>query len=187
MKSLPSRQRGAALIVSLIMLMLITMLAVTSFRLGKSNLQIVGNMQQRANALSGAQGSIEAVISTIQFTQTPMSAIPTPCGGTQNTVCLDVNGDGVTDVNITVTPNCLTHYVIPNMQLDFTNANDVGCLLGISQTYGTVGASNGTSLCANTLWDQQAVATDAVTSAQYVINEGIAVRVVASQSNAYCP
>ena len=168
------------------MLMLITILAVTSFRLGKSNLLIVGNMQQRANALSGAQKSIEAVISSMQFTQTPMAAVPNPCGA-PNTVCLDVNGDGVTDVNITVTPNCLTHYVIPTAQLSFNNPNDEGCLLQVSQTYGTVGSSNGASLCANTLWDNQAVATDVVTAAQYVVNEGIAVRIMASESNGFCP
>ncbi|TLY72603.1 MAG: hypothetical protein E6K46_03125 [Gammaproteobacteria bacterium] len=47
MTRFPGRQRGATLIVSLIMLLLITLLAVSSFTLGKANLQIVGNMQQR--------------------------------------------------------------------------------------------------------------------------------------------
>ena len=41
MKTIPRNQRGATLIVSLIMLLLITLLAVSSFTLGKSNLQIV--------------------------------------------------------------------------------------------------------------------------------------------------
>jgi len=54
MTSFPRRQRGAALIVSLIMLLLITLLAISSFTVGKSNLQIVGNMQQRAQALAAA-------------------------------------------------------------------------------------------------------------------------------------
>ena len=44
MTPLPHRQRGATLIVSLIMLLLITLLAISSFTLGKGNLQIVGNM-----------------------------------------------------------------------------------------------------------------------------------------------
>jgi hypothetical protein len=40
-----------------------------------------------------------------------------------------------------------------------------------------VGGANNNSMCANSVWDTQATATDAVTSAQYVINEGTAVRV----------
>ncbi|MEK7736556.1 MAG: hypothetical protein AAB319_02190, partial [Pseudomonadota bacterium] len=41
------RQRGATLVIGLIMLVLLTLMAVSSFNLGKSNLQIVGNMQFR--------------------------------------------------------------------------------------------------------------------------------------------
>ena len=70
------RERGATLIVSLIMLLLITLLAVSSFTLGKGNLQIVGNMQQRNQAFAAAQGAVAAVISSTQFTATPANAIP---------------------------------------------------------------------------------------------------------------
>ncbi|TLY59071.1 MAG: hypothetical protein E6K48_12365 [Gammaproteobacteria bacterium] len=62
MTRFPGRQRGATLIVSLIMLLLITLLAVSSFTLGKANLQIVGNMQQRNQAFAAAQGAVAAVI-----------------------------------------------------------------------------------------------------------------------------
>jgi Tfp pilus assembly protein PilX len=184
MNSPSFRQQGAALIVSLIMLMLISLLAVASFRLGKTDLQIVGNMQQRNQALSAAQQTIERVISSTQFTATPTNALPNPCGGVANTACIDVNGDTVPDVNVTIVVLCNAVQPILNSALDFTNPNDAGCLVGSNQNVGVVGAGNNNSLCSNSVWDTQATATDAVTNAQYVIDQGVAVRV---PSAALCP
>jgi Tfp pilus assembly protein PilX len=171
-----SRQQGAALIVSLIMLILISLLAVASFRLGKSDLQIVGNMQQRKQALSAAQQTIEQVISSAQFTATPTNALPNPCGGVANTACVDVNGDGVTDVNVSILVLCTAIEPILNSALDFSNPNDAGCAVGANQSTGQVGAATNNSLCSNTIWDTRATATDVVTNAQYVIDQGVAMR-----------
>ena len=180
MNSPSSRQRGATLIVGMIMLILISLLAVASFRLGKSDLQIVGNMQQRKQALSAAQQTIEQVISSIQFTATPGNALFNPCVVGLNTACIDVNGDGVTDVNVGIVVLCNAIQPILNSALDFNNTNDRGCLLGAGQNAGVAGATNGNSLCSNSVWDVQATAIDQVTSAQYVIDQGVAVRVPAA-------
>ncbi len=171
-----ARQRGATLIVSLIMLMLITLLAVTSFRLGKGNLQIAGNMQQRTQALSAAQGTIEKVLSSVQFTQTPNTPIPA-AGGPTNLESVDVNGDSVPDVNVTASATCDSIQPIPVIALDFSNPNDAGCLIGAAQDFGVAGAANNNSMCANSVWDVSASATDIVTGANYVVSEGAAVRV----------
>ncbi|GAB7546170.1 hypothetical protein [Cupriavidus sp. 8B] len=180
MKSVSSQQRGVTLLVSLIMLILIMLLAVTSFRLAKGNLQVVGNMQQRNQALSAAQGAIEQVISSTQFTTTPANAIPKPCGAVPNTTCIDVNGDGVTDVTVAVASKCISAQVTPNAALDFTNANDAGCLVGADQDFGVVGAASNNSMCATTLWDVQAAATDSLSNTQYTVSQGIALRVSAT-------
>ena len=180
MRALPSRQRGTALVVSLIMLLLITVLAITSFRLGKSDLQISANMQQRNEALGAAQQAIETAISGAQFTLTPTDAIPNPCNGA-NTVCVDVNGDGVSDVTVTVNPVCLSDTVLQTSQLNLNLTSDQACVASVNPNSGEAA-----SLCANTLWDTQATATDNTTSAQYVVNEGIAVRVPAATGNALC-
>ena len=178
------RQRGATLIVSLIMLLLITLLAVSSFTLGKTNLQIVGNMQQRNQASAAAQGAIATVISSTQFTTSPANAIPNPCGGVANTACVDVNGDGVADVNVVVNPTCDSIQPIPVTELDFSNPNDAGCAIGAAQDFGVVGASNNNSMCSNSVWDIQSSATDQMSGANYVIDQGVAVRV---PSTAACP
>jgi Tfp pilus assembly protein PilX len=172
----PARQRGAALVVSLIMLMLITLLAVASFRLGKGNLQIVGNAQQRSQGLAAAQGAIDQVVSSIQFTVTPASPIPVP-GGTTNTVAVDVNGDGVADISVAVAAQCDSIQPIPVTALDFTNSNDRGCTIQQNQDFGIPGASTNNSMCSNSIWDINASTTDLVTNANFVIDEGAAVRV----------
>jgi len=183
------RQRGATLVVSMIMLLLISLLAVSSFTLGKGNLQIVGNMQQRNQAFSAAQAAVAAVISSTQFTTTPSNSIPTNavpayCAGTANTTCAAVNGDGNPDINVVVTPNCDSIQPIPVTQLDYTNPNDAGCLIGTSQDFGITGASNNNSMCSNSVWDVQASATDTMSGANYVIDQGVAVRVA---STTLCP
>jgi Tfp pilus assembly protein PilX len=178
----PRRQRGATLVVSLIMLVLITLMAISSFTLGKSNLQIVGNMQQRQQAFAAAQSAVATVISSIRFTATPTDAVLAPCT-VANTICV-ANGDGVTHEDVTVTVICDAIQPIPVSALDFSNPNDAGCLVGQAQDTGVAGASNGNSMCSNSVWDVQASATDRVSGASSVIDQGVGVRVPAS---AVCP
>lgn len=180
MNRFPRRQRGATLIVSLIMLVLITLLAVSSFSLGKGNVQIVGNMQQRNQAFAAAQLAVATTISSTQFAATPTNAIPVPCNGVNNTVCVDVNGDGTNDISVLVTPTCDSIQPIPVTQLNFNNPNDAGCLVGASQDFGVTGAANNNSMCSNSVWDIQASATDLLTGANYVVDQGVGVRVAAT-------
>jgi Tfp pilus assembly protein PilX len=177
MNSPSSGQRGSALIVALIMLILITLMAVASFRLGKGDMQIVGNMQQRNQALSAAQQTIANIISSTQFTQTPTNAVVNPCNGVPNTACVDVNGDGVPDVNVTVLVSCVAIQPILNASLNYNLPSDAGCIVGAGQNNGIAGSANGNSLCANSIWDTQATATDVVTSATYAVDQGVGVRV----------
>ena len=183
------RERGATLVISLIMLLLITLLAMSSFVLGKGNLQIVGNMQQRNQAFGAAQGAVAAVISSTQFTTSPANAIPAAavpayCAAGANITCAGVNGDNQPDINVTVTPNCDSIQPIPVTQLDYTNPNDAGCLVGAAQDFGVVGASNNNSMCSNSVWDIQAAASDAMSGATFIVDQGVAVRV---PSTAACP
>jgi len=101
-----------------------------------------------------------------------------------NTTCVDVNGDGVPDVNVAVTAACDTIQPILVTQLNFADPNDAGCLVGASQDFGISGASNNNSMCSNSVWEVQASATDAVSGANVVVDQGAAVRV---GSSAICP
>ncbi len=70
MKSL-RHQRGAVLIVSLIVLVLLTILIVSSVNLSSADLRIVGNMQSKMAMAQTAQQAIEQVISSIASFDAP--------------------------------------------------------------------------------------------------------------------
>ena len=183
---LPGRQRGMTLFVALIMLVLMTLFAVTSFNLGKSSVQVVGNMQSRNQALVAAQGTLEEAISATWFTATPANALVAPCAGTANTRCVDVNGDGVNDITVQLSPipACLTSQTVKNATLNLALAIDAGCATGVTQTFGIVGTTSSDSLCADTLWELTAAAADNITQARATVVQGVTLRVSKDTS---CP
>jgi hypothetical protein len=165
MNSTPRRQKGVTLLIGLIMLVLLTLLAITSFNLGKNNLLTVGNMQFRNETVRAAEEAIETAIST-------------PAGvNAVTTASIDVNANGTPDVAVTITPTLLQAHVKKNTALDLSDPNQLGCTLGQAQTFGVVGAATGNSLCAATLYDLKAVATEAATGATIDVHQGISVQV----------
>ena len=79
-------QRGATLIVGLIMLVLLTLVATSAFMLSTGNLKAVGNMQFRNEATAAANMAIEQMISSA-FTNAP----------TGETIPVDIDNNGSTD------------------------------------------------------------------------------------------
>ena len=190
------RQRGATLIIALIMLVLLTLFAVSSFTTAQTNVKVVGNMQQKAEALNAAQQAIETVLSTPQFIANPANAVPTPCG-TANTLCTDVTGDGVADFTATLIgpdyptgphqPTCVTVRLIKNQELNVLNAEDLGCAAGQqSGAAGVAGAMTGDSLCANTVWEIRARAVSSSSGATATVTQGIGVRVSSDAAGTSC-
>jgi Tfp pilus assembly protein PilX len=182
------RQRGVTLVTALIMLTLLMVLALTSFNLGKSNLQIVSNMQQRDEATAAAHEVIEETISNTRFFQTPTNILANPCG-TANTRCVDTNGDGTADVTVTLTPTpkCVKAPIIKNSDLDMSKQEDAECSMGSQQSFGVSGAVDGNSACADSVWEINAVATDNQTNAQVKVTQGVAVRVARDDVTNNCP
>ncbi len=182
------RQRGMTLLIALIMLVLMTLFAVTTYNLGKSSLLIVGNMQQRNQAAAAAQSAVEEVISGTRFFQTPGSVFTVPCAGL-NTRCFDITGDGAPDVTVSLTPQpvCVTAQTIKSADLDLSKPDDVGCSIGTSQSFGILGSASGDSLCANSLWEINAVAVDNVTQARAQVTHGVGVRVSTDNVGSSCP
>lgn len=159
-----ARQQGVTLVVGLIMLVLLTLMAVTSFKLGKSNLQVVGNMQFQNETLRAAEEAIEKSIST------PDSVAIT------TTTQVDVNGDGSPDVTVTVTPNLVQGYIKKNVAINILNPDEASCGAPPGDG-GIIGANSGNSLCAETVYDLKAVSTEAATGAKVEVHQGVAVQV----------
>lgn len=182
------RQRGITLVTALIMLVLLTLLALTSFNVGRSNLQIVSNMQQRDEATAAAQETIEETISNPRFSVTPDNALINPCGAA-NQRCVDTNGDGAADVKVALTPSpkCVKAPVIKNSALDLSVPEDAKCSMGSAQAFGVAGAVDGSSACADSVWDVSALATDLQTNAQVRVTQGVAVRVARDDVANNCP
>jgi Tfp pilus assembly protein PilX len=182
----PSRQQGITLVTALIMLVLLTILALTSFNLGNSNLQVVSNMQRRQQALAAAHEVLEETISSANFATTPGAALTNTCGGS-NQRCID--GDGKTDIKVTLSPppSCVKVQPIKNSDLDLGNAEDVGCAVGANQNFGVAGSSDGNSDCENSVWDVNAVATDTATQASVKVTQGVAIRVAKDDVATNCP
>ena len=189
-------QRGATLIVALIMLVLLTLFALSSFSTANTNLKVVGNMQQKSEALHAAQQTIENVISTPQFIANPANAVPAPCGSA-NTACTDVTGDGVADFTTQLIgpdyptgphqPTCVTVRVIKNQDLILTNAEDLGCAAAQQAgAAGVAGALTGDSLCANTVWEIRARTTSSSSGASVTATQGVGVRVSSDAAGTSC-
>jgi len=181
-------QRGTTLVIALIMLVLLTLFAVSSLNTSRTNLKVVGNMQNKNEALNASQQTIEAVISTPQFIANPANAVPTPCGAA-NTMCTDVTGDGVADFTTTLTPQpaCVSVTPIKNANLVLTNADDLGCSAGQQQQFGVSGAVTGDSLCSQTVWDIKAKTVSAAQNATVTVTQGIGVRVSNDNAASACP
>src|SRR4051812_23058264 len=100
MKAMPRAQRGVTLLIGMVMLLLLAIIAISTYNVGKGSLQIVGNMQQRTRVRAAAQEAIKEAVSTPRLFKTPTNVLVNPCNGVANTRCVDVNGDGTNDVTV---------------------------------------------------------------------------------------
>ncbi len=182
-------QRGATLLVALIMLVLLTLFAVSALNTSSTNLKVVGNMQARSEAFNASQQAIETVISSPLFLTNPANAVLNPCG-TPNTLCTDVTGDGTPEYTTTLNPApaCVSVKVIQMSELDLVNkVDDRDCASETPQgSWGIFGAPTGNSLCANTVWEITAETTAAASGAKVSVTQGIGVRVTANAVTASC-
>lgn len=93
-----NRQRGATLMVGLVMLVVLTLLVVSAMRSSTVNLRIAGNMQAKAEAAAAAQQAVEQVVSSSAIFYTPAG----------QTITVDIDNDGDTDYTVQIeAPTCL--------------------------------------------------------------------------------
>jgi hypothetical protein len=163
------RQRGATLVVGLILLTLITVMVVSAFNLSSTNVQSVGNMQLRDEAIAAANRGIELVMSSA-FTAAPAA----------QTVDVDIDNDGAMDFHVDfAAPACVSAERI------------AGSTVPPSSVFlGTAFASS-TSDAYRTVWDLQADVSpfDEGTIAHGTavhVHQGVRVLLTEVQYNAVC-
>lgn len=152
------RQRGATLIVGLIMLLLFTLMISTTFMLSSTNLKAVGNMQSRNEALAAANMAINLMMSTA-FTTAPAA----------DTVNVDLNNDGTDDYQVELAqPQCV-------------EASLAAATAPSSVTLATMSRSTW-----NTVWEIRASVSDPVSGAATVVRTGVRVLLTQAEKDNVC-
>jgi hypothetical protein len=183
----PTCQHGATLLVTMIMLIMLTLFAISAMNTSTVNLIMVGNMQARTEALDATQATIDSVISTTQFVETPTNAIA-GCAG-PNSVCTDLNGDGNPEYVTTLTPapQCVQARAIRTDELNPDIQDDLACFVqqnpGLAAISGATTA--GQSLCGQTVWEitartLAAGTTVATSTVNVTATQGVGVRIKAT-------
>lgn len=162
-------QRGATLVVGLIMLVLITLMVSSAFTLSTNNLKSVGNMQFRDEATAAANRAIEVVMGSFI---TSATATPPPA----SEVLVDINNDNNNDYTVSIAqPVCIRASVAAAAVLS-------------SVTLPSMSSSSDW----NTVWDIDATVTPTSTNASASgtsVRMHVGVRVLLSQSqkDLVCP
>ena len=172
--TLRGRQRGATLVIGMIMLVLLTLFVIAAVNMSTINLRVMGNTQARNESIAAAQQASEQIVTT-DFPKNPQAS----------TITVDTTGDGTSDYSVAIdVPACLNSIPIKVTELNPTDiVNDGPCFGSIAGTTpGIVGSGGvgigGNSYCSNTQWDVKATVTDQTGSnSQMIVHQGIARRV----------
>ena len=175
MKRTPAlpRQAGMTLFVAMIILVMVTLLVVSAFRVSNTNLKIVSGMQGRQEAVAASQAAIEEVLSSSFFTTNASIVAATP-------VTVDMNNDGVDDYDVTMSlPTCLR--TAPVVVTDPPTQTQLDCA-GSSRVPGAITPT----WCSNTVWELSATTTDRVTAAKTTVRQGVGMTVEITSAKATC-
>jgi len=170
----PDRQLGMTLLVAMIILVMITLLAVSAFRVSNTNLKIVGSMQGRQEGMAAAQAVIEQVLSSITFTRAPAGVAAAHWG-------IDINGDGNEDYDVKATPQPRCVRISPVVIGATPQPADYPCIGSA-----VLGKAHLSSYCADTIWEVTATTTDKLTAAKTTLKQGVAVRVGVDDASSSC-
>ena len=156
-------QRGAALVVGLIMLVLITIMLITALNLGTSNFRSVSNMQFREEAIAAANRAIELVISS-NFATSP----------TAQEINVDIDQDDTVDYVVQVDePQCVQATIAEEFA---PSSERYGPTLSAASTW-------------NTIWDIRATVdpTQNAGGTSVTVRAGVRALLTQAQRDAECP
>lgn len=153
-------QRGATLIIALIMLLLFTLMVTSAFSLSSTNLKAVGNMQMRDESIAAANVALEQIISS-SFTTAPAA---------QN-IEIDLNNNGTPD------------YLVALAQPVCIRASEASPAALSSVALAAMSSSS----IWNTVWSLDATVNDPVSGASVRVRSGVRVLLSQAEKNAVCP
>jgi len=171
-----SSQRGVTLFVALVLLVMVTLLAVSSFRVSNTNLKVIASMQGKGESIAAAQAAIERTLSSAAFAIDPQLVAANP-------IPVDLSGAGKNEYTVTLTPipTCLKARPTNPAELDIAKPEDRPC-------FGTalVGQAQLATSCAETIWEVTAVTKDTVTGAETLVRQGVSMRTSTTEAQSSC-
>lgn len=170
-RCLPIRQRGAVLVVGLIMLLLITLMVTSAFRLSSTNLKSVNNMQTRSEAAAAANKAVEQVVGSWDFSSAPVA----------DNITVDIDNNGTDDYTVTVAAPVCTKATAVSAPSTVNNECPTG--------------ADGLTVCApptasvyNVIFDVDATATSTSGDGSKVrVHQGISRSLSQAQCDLACP
>jgi Tfp pilus assembly protein PilX len=165
-RTIRSRESGAALVIGLIMLVLITLMLLAALNLSTTNFRSVGNMQFREEAIAAANHAIEQIISS-PFTNAPAG----------ETILVDTNNDGTDDYSVAIaTPTCIS---ASQANQSLLSSEPLGPSMSVSSNW-------------NTVWEIDATVSPTsgtlnVGGAAARVHAGVRALLTQAQKNAVCP
>ena len=160
-----ARQRGATLMVALIMLVMLTLFAVTMIRSGNVGLKVVGNQQTQKLMEAAAQQALEQVISNLGNFDAVNVVAPT------------------TTVAQRVCINSTTPVVIPPTTCPSGTQVDVAPVRCISTVRSQFDSLTSPQATYDNVWEVVATVQDSLTGARAVYHQGVKVRMLSNS----CP
>ena len=171
-------QRGSTLLISLIMLVVLTLFAITAIRTGNIGLKIVGNQQMQKLMESAAAQAVEQVVSNLANFDT--GTVPLATATVAQSVCVNP-GANTPPVVLPADPITMTTPgACPSgIQVDIAPAR---CISAKRQTGGSLTQPMATY---ENTWEIVATVTDRLynTGAKAVFHQGVMIRMLASS----CP
>ena len=188
-------QRGAVLFVGLIMLILITLIAVSAIRLAKTNMLIAGNEQFQMEAESAANYHLDQALNTENFTATQLIADP-------NTLPAFAEGSGASNsqeykvtINSPTNPTkCKRYRYLKKSELvaagNVVPIGNIACFGGTGGSGITMvvdsASLNDNSLCATSLWEMTAEIEVPDTGTKAQVTQGVEMRIDYAEAKNKC-
>lgn len=182
-------QRGAVLFVGLIMLILITLLAVSAIRLANTNLLVVGNEQFQMEAEQAANYHLDLALNADDFTTRDVDrsvSLPAFSGATES---------DATSYAVTIPPpKCKRYRYLKKSELvnaDNSVPMDNLACFGSAPSPGITlvvdaASLNDNSLCATSLWEMTAEVELPGAGAKTQIHQGIEMRIDYAEAKDAC-
>ena len=163
-----ARERGTTLLVAMVMLVMLTLFAISAIRTGNVGLRIVGNHQSQKSMEAAAQQAIEQVMSNVGNFDTINVEAPTTT--VRQRVCVN----GLPPV-ITSSPSSTA--CTSGTAVDISPAR---CISSSRSEYEGLTSASGTY---DNVWEFTATVTDSVTGAKAVYHQGVKMRMLSGS----CP